>query len=307
MVSTRNRKLRALILGTPDPFSMGFASGWALAGHEIAAIWFPSSTRNTDSFVRDKQLAGTAPGVSMHGIAAKLGVEMRPIAKFLTWQDEAARQAQILRPDIVLSLMFTDHIPGQILDAFPGQVFNVHPSLLPAYRGRNVILNMLWDQAADRHGGLTVHLVNSSFDRGDILAQLPQSFDRELPVSHFLMGMVKSGSPFVAKTVAEYLGGKITPATQRDLVDHTESRITPAAATLSPDMNLAQGKWLCRVIPQLTDLRLEGVARNLSVAKFVAELGKTTGEPPALSGNSLDYDFADGRARLQLKPVRIQD
>jgi hypothetical protein len=283
MVSSQGRKLRALILGTPDPFSMGFASGWALAGHEIAAIWFPSSTKNTDSYGRDKQLARTAPGVSMHGISAKLGVEILPIPKLMNWQEEAARQALKLRPDIVLSLMFTDRIPEQILDAFTGQVLNVHPSILPAYRGRNVILNMLWDQAADRHGGLTIHLVNSSFDKGDILAQLPHRFDGDLPVSHFLMGMVKSGS----------------------LVDHTESKITPVAATLSPDMNLARGKWLCRVIPQLTNLRLEGVPRNLSVAKFVAELGKTTGEPPALSGSSLDYDFADGRARLEIKPVKI--
>lgn len=305
MVSAQGRKLRALILGTPDPFSMGFASGWALAGHEIAAIWFPSSTKNTDSYGRDKQLARTAPGVSMHGISAKLGVEIRPIPKLLTWQEEAARQALKLRPDIVLSLMFTDCITEQILDAFPGQVLNVHPSILPAYRGRNVILNMLWDQAADRHGGLTIHLVNSSFDKGDILAQLPHRFDGDLPLSHFLMGMVKYGSPFVAKSVAEYVGGKIKPTVQRDLVDHTESKITPAAATLSPDMNLARGKWLCRVIPQLTDLRLEGVPRNLSVVKFVAELGKTTGEPPALSGSSLDYDFADGRARLDIKPVKI--
>lgn len=58
--------------------------------------------------------------------------------------------------------------PG-FLQAFPGRVLNVHPSLLPAFPGRRA------QRQALEHGvklsGATVHLVDSGLDSGPILLQ----------------------------------------------------------------------------------------------------------------------------------------
>lgn len=60
-------------------------------------------------------------------------------------------------------------LKGSFLEAFPGKVLNVHPSLLPSFPGLRA-----WQQALD-HGvcitGCTVHLVDPGIDTGPILAQ----------------------------------------------------------------------------------------------------------------------------------------
>ncbi len=57
----------------------------------------------------------------------------------------------------------------ELLRAFPGRVVNVHPSLLPAFKGRDA------QRQALEHGvkvtGCTVHFVDEGVDSGPIIAQ----------------------------------------------------------------------------------------------------------------------------------------
>ncbi len=55
------------------------------------------------------------------------------------------------------------------LDRFPGRIVNVHPSLLPQFRGRHAIDDAL--AAGVEETGVTVHLVDEGIDTGPVLAQ----------------------------------------------------------------------------------------------------------------------------------------
>ena len=59
-------------------------------------------------------------------------------------------------------------------DAFPAPMINVHPSLLPKYKGLNVVERAM--EAGDKETGCTVHYVNEELDGGEIILQ------KEVPI-----------------------------------------------------------------------------------------------------------------------------
>ena len=56
-----------------------------------------------------------------------------------------------------------------LIEGFPGRLLNIHPSLLPSFRGLDAVGQAL--AAGVRISGCTVHLVTSELDSGPIVAQ----------------------------------------------------------------------------------------------------------------------------------------
>lgn len=81
------------------------------------------------------------------------------------WVETIAAEA----PDLVVLAGFMRVIKKPFLDAFPGRIINLHPSLLPSFKGLDGI-----GQAFDygvKITGCTVHGVTADLDGGPILAQ----------------------------------------------------------------------------------------------------------------------------------------
>ncbi len=79
------------------------------------------------------------------------------------------------------------YITSTLLEAFPGRILNVHPSLLPAFGGQGMYGNRV-HRAVLEHGckvsGCTVHLVDERYDTGPIIAQAAVSIlDDDTPDS----------------------------------------------------------------------------------------------------------------------------
>lgn len=60
-------------------------------------------------------------------------------------------------------------ITQELIDVFEGQIFNLHPSLLPKYRGATPIQSALLDGAEET--GFSIIKINSRLDAGDIVFQ----------------------------------------------------------------------------------------------------------------------------------------
>ena len=58
-----------------------------------------------------------------------------------------------------------------MLDAFPNRVVNLHPALLPSFKGAHGIQDEF--DAGVKYTGVTVHFANAEYDKGPIIAQEP--------------------------------------------------------------------------------------------------------------------------------------
>tara|TARA_B100001093_G_scaffold313185_1_gene298861 strand:- start:717 stop:1307 length:591 start_codon:yes stop_codon:yes gene_type:complete len=61
-----------------------------------------------------------------------------------------------------------------VIDSFSGKVINIHPSLLPKYGGKGMYGLAVHKEVLKNNedlSGVTVHLVNSEYDKGEILSQ----------------------------------------------------------------------------------------------------------------------------------------
>ena len=64
---------------------------------------------------------------------------------------------------------FMKIISDKFVKNFNGKIINIHPSLLPKFKGLNTFLRMLENK--EKKGGCTVHYVNEKLDSGGIIIQ----------------------------------------------------------------------------------------------------------------------------------------
>jgi formyltetrahydrofolate-dependent phosphoribosylglycinamide formyltransferase len=106
--------------------------------------------------------------------ATKLGIATQVVnhRDFATREDfdaavNAALQAQKL--DIVACAGFMRIMTPVLISPWEGRMINIHPSLLPLYRGLHTHERALAD--GQKEAGCTVHFVTAALDDGPIIAQ----------------------------------------------------------------------------------------------------------------------------------------
>ena len=82
-------------------------------------------------------------------------------------EDKMIELFKVWRVDLIVLAGYMRVIKNP--DAFPAPIINVHPSLLPKYKGLNAVEQAL--DSGDDVTGCTVHYVNEELDGGEIILQ----------------------------------------------------------------------------------------------------------------------------------------
>jgi phosphoribosylglycinamide formyltransferase-1 len=74
------------------------------------------------------------------------------------------------QPDLVVLAGFMRIIGPAVLEPFEGMLINLHPSLLPLYRGTDTYRRAI--EAGDRQHGASIHFVTEELDGGPVISQV---------------------------------------------------------------------------------------------------------------------------------------
>jgi phosphoribosylglycinamide formyltransferase 1 len=115
-------------------------------------------------------------------IAAEFGVETFVISKNMLSQIEIypdlPQKLKELGIDYIVLAGFLVLMPQQLVHHYDGRIFNIHPALLPKFGGQGMYGRHVHEAvhaAAETETGITIHLVNEFYDKGEVLFQAKTS------------------------------------------------------------------------------------------------------------------------------------
>ena len=162
---------KILFMGTPDYASTIFIE-LLKSKYEIVGLF-----TQPDKPVGRKQIL-TPPHIKQYCIDENIKLPIFQPLKLKNNQ-EAKEEIQNLKPDFILVAAYGQILPKDILDIAP--CINLHPSLLPNYRGASPIQESLLND--DSFTGVTSMLMEEGLDSGDILGFQYLKITRTMEVS----------------------------------------------------------------------------------------------------------------------------
>ena len=99
--------------------------------------------------------------------ATKLGI---PSAYFhSSEEDKMMSELAWARVDYIILAGWMRILSEEFVNQFPNRIINVHPSLLPKYKGMHAVEQAM--RSGDKVTGCTVHYVNEELDGGEVIKQ----------------------------------------------------------------------------------------------------------------------------------------
>lgn len=120
-----------------------------------------------------------------------------------------------LTPDAGAICAFTRLLRTGVLEAFPLGVLNLHPSLLPNYRGPSPTVWEFWNR--EPTGGVTIHFVDDGEDTGDIVAQEQIFIPEGAAGNAHLARCLAAGARLLDESLAALRDGTVVRRPQRHL------------------------------------------------------------------------------------------
>jgi methionyl-tRNA formyltransferase len=118
------------------------------------------------------------------------------------------------RPDVIVVAAFGQLVPSAVLDMPPHGCLNVHPSLLPSYRGAAPIPAAIL--AGDSLTGVTVMRMDEGLDTGPVLAQIECTISPDDTTSSLTARLADLAAQLVLETLPRWTAGEIQAQIQDD-------------------------------------------------------------------------------------------
>jgi len=119
-----------------------------------------------------------------------------------------------LEPDVCIVVAYGKLIPKRYLEVPKYGFINIHPSLLPKYRGPSPIQSAILN--GDSATGVSIMIIDEKMDHGPILKQIEYVISKDGYFYDTQKELADIGANLLLETLPEYLNGKIIPRKQND-------------------------------------------------------------------------------------------
>lgn len=224
--------MKIVFMGTPD-FARDSLSAIYDAGHEIpAVITVPDKPKG-----RGMKLIPCE--VKEYAIEKNIKVYQ---PEKLRENKEIVDILKNINPDVICVVAYGKIIPKEILEIPKYGCVNVHPSLLPQYRGSAPIQWAILN--GDKETGVTTMYLDEGMDSGDIILQTKTSIDKDETSGELWNRLSKIGAELLVETL-EKIENKTAPRIKQ-----------PEEFTLAPMLEKSQAKidWENKTAQEIKNL-----------------------------------------------------
>jgi methionyl-tRNA formyltransferase len=119
-----------------------------------------------------------------------------------------------INPELIVLTDFGQILSKKIIELPKYGILNIHPSMLPKYRGTSPVVSALL--AGEKRTGVSIIKLNDKIDSGNILSQIEIKIRPRETAESLKETLAEVGADLLAETVPYYLSGEITPVVQKD-------------------------------------------------------------------------------------------
>ena len=122
--------------------------------------------------------------------------------------------------DLGICAAYGKIIPESVINKFKYGILNIHPSLLPKYRGASPVSAAI--AAGETQTGLTVIMMDKKMDHGPIISQFREQVQVQDTTETLRKRLFERSAQFLIDLIPNYLSGKVKPKEQ----DHKKATFT---------------------------------------------------------------------------------
>ena len=125
--------------------------------------------------------------------------------------NDVVEQCKNISIDVILMSCYSKRLPDEVINLASKGCFNMHPSLLPQYRGPEPIF---WQMKEASELGVSWHRVVHAFDAGDIVAQQKVNMDEGASYSEINQMLANTGAELMMAMLSRLSANRCTGTLQ---------------------------------------------------------------------------------------------
>jgi len=205
--------MKIIFMGTPDFACPTLEKLIADPDFDVVAI-----------YTREPQIAGRGQKIinsPIHQLALKHNLKV--ITPKTLRDAKAQKEFFNLQADVAVVVAYGLILPQEILDGTKFGCVNIHPSLLPKWRGASPIQRPL--MAGDRETGITIIKMDKGVDSGEIMVQEKFPLDGSETYADLAEKLSQIGAEILVKTLKKLRDGNVVLIKQDDALTSYAKKI----------------------------------------------------------------------------------